>query len=304
MKDHRILLALVCLALSACTPAQAVTPKPTLPPPTPAPPTTVPAPQRTADPRLLRPDVSTFLAAWNSGDINAIRALYTPGATCWSASDAQALRNGASVDARVSGAAFEVKVREFGGMKLRLVGETIGVLNKLAAFAFRLEGESDGYNGVALLRYEGDHIFLHAYVVEEAITSNLAANADQLSAVDLSVWEEAWRKGADPALAQELYTEGAAVLADEDLAEVPWRDLKKPPTVTESLRQYSPWSPVRGSEALRLGDLVWFVWHWSTFTYPTGYGVRVMRMVDQRIDLDIRFAIRPWEPQGRSFVSQ
>ena len=63
------------------------------------------------------------------------------------------------------------------------------------------------------------------------------------------------------------------------------------------------WSPTAASQALRLGSLVWFAWRWTTFSYPLGYGVRVLRYDGQRIDLDVRFAIRPWEPGGKTFAS-
>jgi len=56
-------------------------------------------------------------------------------------------------------------------------------------------------------------------------------------------------------------------------------------------------------QPLRLGDLVLHAWSWKAFNYPVGYGVRLMRYDGDKISMDIRYAIRPWEAQGRSFVS-
>jgi hypothetical protein len=105
------------------------------------------------------------------------------------------------------------------------------------------------------------------------------------------------------AAAQLLYTDEAAILADEDLVQAPWRDFQRPPSVASAIREYSQWNAVAGGEAIRSGDLVWCVWHWQAFDFPFGYGVRVLRYDGQRLDLDIRFAVRPWEPEGKTFMN-
>lgn len=311
MRRSQAIVLLLCLWLAACAPARGTKPatEPSAPPATPAPTATllprtvVPAPGPTADPRLQHPDLSAFVSAWNSRDLGSIRALYLDDATFWSAADAVALRAGETVDARVAADAFAARVEEYGGMRLRVLGEPVGVLGKVVGFAFRWENDREGYNGVSLLRYEGERILLQFYVVDGQLTPNETGDSAYLQPATVDAWAAAWGKGADPVLAAALYTENASVLSDEDLAQVRWRDFKQVPTVAEAVRQYGPWSAVAASQPVRAGNLVWFAWHWSTFTYPLGYGLRVLRYSGERIDLDIRFAIRPWEPGGKTFVS-
>ena len=66
----------------------------------------------------------------------------------------------------VADAAFSESVREHQGLKFRIMGEPIRIFDKLVGLMYRLEDDNEGYNGVALLRYEGEKIWLHTYVVQ------------------------------------------------------------------------------------------------------------------------------------------
>ena len=63
------------------------------------------------------------------------------------------------------------------------------------------------------------------------------------------------------------------------------------------------WGMTAVGQPLRLGDLVLYAWSWKAFDYPVGYGVRFMQYDGDKISTDIRYAIRPWEVQGQSFMS-
>lgn len=113
---------------------------------------------------------------------------------------------------------------------------------------------------------------------------------------------KAWND-ADVTAAENLYSESPVILSDEDLFQAPWRDFIHPPKLNQLLSQFVGWDPTVISEPQRVEDLVIFSWRWKIRDYPIGYGIRLLHYNDSRIVTDIRFAIRPWESNGRSFMN-
>ena len=255
-------------------------------------------------------DLTAFVEAWSSGDIEAIRAFYTEDAAYVSGEQVVALQLKEPVSVLVAEDAFAERVREHQGQQMRIVGEPIKVSDKLVGLAFRWEDGGEGYNGVALLRYEGGRIWLHTYAVSAARTPNLADEA-KLQPVDLDGLMEAWSAG-DVSAVQGFYTETGStfpVFNDEDIANSlkgivhSAQELAGGYLASEVRTNAAQWGMVTVGQPLRLGDLVLHAWSWKAFNYPVGYGVRLMRYDGDKISMDIRYAIRPWEAQGRSFVS-
>ena len=75
------------------------------------------------------------------------------------------------------------------------MGEPIRIFDKLVGLMYRLEDDTAGYNGVALLRYEGEKIWLHSYVVSAEQTPNPANDAELLAPIDLTALIDAWSAG-------------------------------------------------------------------------------------------------------------
>jgi len=255
-------------------------------------------------------DLTAFVEAWNSGKIEAIRAFYSDDAAYVSAEQVIALQRKEPVSVLVAEDAFAERVRERQGQQMRILGEPIKVSDKLIGFAFRWEEGSAGYNGVALLRYEGGKIWLHTYTISTARTSNLSDEAT-LKPVDLDGLMEVWSAG-DVSAVKGFYAETGGIFPvfnDEDIA----NSLKGIVHSAQELAGGYLTSEVRGNAAqwgmtavgqpLRLGDLVLYAWSWKAFDYPVGYGVRFMRYDGAKISMDIRYALRPWEAQGQSFAS-
>ena len=255
-------------------------------------------------------DLAAFVEAWNSGEVEAIRAFYSDDAVYLSDEQVVALQRKEPLSVLVAEDAFAERVRERQGQQMRIVGEPIQVADKLVGFAFRLEEGGEGYNGVALLRYEDGLIWLHTYAVSAARTPNLADEA-MLKPVDLDGLMEAWSAG-DVAAVQGFYTETGGIFPvfnDEDIANSLRGDVHSAQGLaggylaSEVRTNAAQWGMVAVGQPLRLGDLVLYAWSWKAFDYPVGYGVRFMRYDGDRINTDIRYAIRPWEVQGKSFVS-
>ncbi len=255
-------------------------------------------------------DLAAFAEAWSSGEIEAIRAFYTDDAVYVSAEQAVALQRKEPVSVLVAEDAFAERVREHQGLRMRIMGEPIQVSDKIVGFAFRWEESGEGYNGVALLRYEGGRIWLHTYAVSTTRTSNLADEA-MLQPVDLDGLMEAWSAG-DVSAIRGFYTDTDGVFAvfnDEEIANSLRGIVYSPQELAggyvtrEVWSHATQWGMTVVGQPLRLGDLVLYAWGWKAFDYPVGYGVRLMRYDGAKINIDIRYAIRPWKAQGQSFVS-
>jgi len=64
-----------------------------------------------------------------------------------------------------------------------------------------------------------------------------------------------------------------------------------------------PWGMRAAGQPVRLGDLALCAWSWRSFDYPVGYGVRLLQYDGDKIAADVRYAIRPWEAEGKTFMS-
>ena len=270
-------------------------------PPTPIPTVSTSQPDHQVDLTVM----NEFASAWNSHDPVTIRALYTEDARYFTEEQMQKLSNEESIDVLVSDAGFVDHVRRYEGYKIRILGEPIEIYTKLVAFAYRWENENkEGYNGVALLRYEGGRIFLHVDVVSPQQTPAEGNEPGAIPSTKLKDLMKAWNDG-DLTAAGKLYGENPLVLSDEDLAQAPWRDHIQPPQLKDVLNQFAGWNPVLISDPLIIGDMVIFSWRWNLdyMDYPFGHGVRLLHYKDSLIATDIRFAIRPWENNGNPFMN-
>jgi len=262
--------------------------------------TTLPTGSGGAEEHLTEPDLSAFAEAWSSGDVAEIRAFYAGDATYLSVDEVGSLWDGEPAGVPVADDAFAERVAERAGWQMRIIGTPVGVYDKMVAFTFRWEDATEGYDGAALLRYEGPTIWLHTYAVAPEPTPNRADDSSYLSPVDVGALMQVWRDG-DVQGAGAAYTADAVILADEDLVRAPWRDYTTPPGIGVVGSKVG-WDPAVIGTPARLGDLAVFAWHWEAFDYPAGYGVRLVRFSGDLIDIDIRYAVRPWEAQGRSFL--
>lgn len=263
-------------------------------------------------PPAAKANTLTELAmAWSSGDVQRIRAFYTADAAYVSTAGAIALQRAEPLRLGVFDETFPDRVAEYSGHTMRLVGQPLIVYDKLVGFAFRWEDAVQGYDGVALLRYEGDRILLHTYAVSNEPTPNPPASADTLAAVDVTSLMETWSTG-DASAVQDLYhkTDGVfAVFNDEDILlglrgqVLTPAELAGAYLASEVTTQAGPWGMQASGSPVRFGDFVLFAWNWKAFDYPAGHGVRFLRYDGRRIVEDIRYAIRPWETQGQTFLS-
>ena len=282
-------------------PAATSTPIVLPPPPTSTPTevTTMP----TSNPNLQTKDLSSFVEAWNSRDIQSIRALYSDNARIISESDAGKLGRQEPVDLTLNEELIAGCLQSIPEtMKMRIVGEPMMVFDKLVAFTYRIEGETEGYNAAGLLRYEGDKIYQHVFVVSDNLTSNSTPNTELSLKAPIDAMIEAWNQG-DLQTASGLYSKDAIILSDEDLAQASWRDFQTPPTLKQLFNQFSGWKPAMDSPLVQMDDAVIFAWGWSIRNFPAGHGVRLVKFQDGMITMDIRYAIRPWEVEGRKFAT-
>jgi len=95
---------------------------------------------------LASADLTAFVEAWNSGEVDAIRAFYADGAAYLSDKQVVALQRKELVSVLIADEAFADRVREHEGLRMRILGEPIQVYDKLVGFAFRWEGDSKGYD--------------------------------------------------------------------------------------------------------------------------------------------------------------
>jgi hypothetical protein len=261
---------------------------------------TIPSPM--PESHLDTADLSSYLAAWNSGEVEVIRSLYTEDARYYPEAEMQNLSQGQPIDVLVSDPSFAERVREHEGMTMRILGEPMMIYDKLVAFLYRWENEAEGYDGAALLRYENDKIFLHSFIQSDQLTPNPRDDSTHVEEITLDDLMRAW-VDTDYTAAQELYETDAVILSDEDLAQAAWRDYSSPAKLDRILSQFAGWKPTIIDTPKRIGDFAIFAWHWEAFDYPKGYGVRLVHFQDAQIGMDIRYAIRPWEANGKPFLS-
>jgi ketosteroid isomerase-like protein len=247
-------------------------------------------------------DLSAFVSAWNTHDPSVIRALYTEDARYFTGDDLRKFQQEEKTNALVTNETFAEYIHRFDQFKMRILGEPIGIFGKLVAFAYRQENEGTGFNGVMLLRYEEGKILLNVDVISSKQTLTQPDDSSQMTEIDLGNLMQAWNN-ADVTAAQNLYSDTAIILSDEDLIQAPWRDFVHPPQLKNLLTQFADWDPITISKAMRLEDMTVFAWRWKSRSYPAGYGVRLLQYNDSKIVTDIRFAIRPWEGNGNHFLN-
>lgn len=289
------------------SPIQAITALPTtlptlVPTPTPAP-TALPTP--TPDPNVQYVDLTAFVSAWNSHDSAKIRSLYWDEARYFTEPEMQKLKKEEPFKALVSEDAFLAEIQKYDGLTMRVLGTPIGIINKLIAFTYRWENaDKSGYNAAALLRYEGDKILIHVDMVSAELTPAETSSLAYLSPASLDDLMKAWTEN-DLALGKQIYSEDPMILSDEDLAQASWRDFIHPPQLKNVLTEFKNWKPSVLTPPVRLGDLVIFAFRWNLvgITYPASFGVRVLHYKDSLIATDIRYGIRPWEKDGKEFMT-
>jgi hypothetical protein len=76
-----------------------------------------------------------------------------------------------------------------------------------------------------------------------------------------------------------------------------------PPDAATALRTYARLNPAILDQPLRISTLVLAPWHWQVLEYPKGHGFRILMYEGLRIAIDMRFAVRPWEIQGKPFIT-
>jgi hypothetical protein len=300
----RLLLVIFLCGLSACS---VTTPKigveimdNTTNPSSPVSPTTTPS--AVPETQMSTVDLSEYTKAWNSGDINAIRSLYTADARYFSEEDLQALSDNEPIDVLVSSPKFAQQLERYQGKTMRIIDNPISVYGKLVAFTYRWEGPSDGYNGVALLRYEGNKIFLHSFLNSDQLTTNQSGPSTNSNEINLSGLMQVWKSG-DSKSAKGIYSANSVILSDEDLAQAEWRDFSVPPKIDQLLSHFLGWNPVTDGTQSSVEDMAIFAWNWTIGNYPVGYGIRMVKHQESSIDIDVRYAIRPWETSGKPFMS-
>jgi hypothetical protein len=259
-------------------------------------------PSPTSETHLESADLSNFLTAWNSGDVEIIRSLYTQDARYYPESEMQNLYHQQPIDVLVSDPSFAEKVMAHDGMTLRILSNPMVIYKKLVAFLYRWENDFEGYDGAALLRYEDDKIFLHSYIESSQLTPNPVDDTNYVEDINMDNIMQVW-VDSDQNAAQEIYDENTVILSDEDLAQASWRDFSVPPSTKQLLTQFAGWNPTIIGTPKRIGDLAIFAWHWEAFDYPKGYGVRLLHFKNLQITTDIRYAIRPWEADGKPFIN-
>lgn len=263
--------------------------------------------QREEESTVSTIDLTAFVEAWSSGDLAAIRSQYTEDAVYLSAEEVVALQHQRPVSAPVQDETFADEVHGFDGMTLRILGDPQQVTDKQAMFFFRWEGEAQGKNGVALLRYEGDKVWMHVFALSEVLTPNPAPGSEALEAYDVEPLMQAWRSAEFGAVSG-FYTDDLAIFNDEDILRALNGDYHSQAELDggylqSELREQGSWGMSASAPAVRLGDLVLLPWHWASLDYPVGYGVRMLRLDGDRVSQDFRFALRPWEVSGGTSAS-
>lgn len=303
-------LLLLTNACSVNTPKPTATPMPTytsVPTKTPIPAETEGIEKEntmvTPDPKVEAKDLTAFVDAWNSREVQRIYSLYTEDARVYTKAGLRKLMNGDSVEDAISPELISSFLEATPlGMNIHIQGSPISIHNKLVAFTYRLENATEGYNASGLLRYEGEKIYQHVFLVSENLSSNDSPSTGSISDSTVGKMIEAWSLNDQQATAA-LYANDAVILSDEDIAKVPWRDFEKPPTLAQLLDQFAGWEPAQISPAISVDNTAVFAWRWGIRTYPIAYGVRLIEVEDGLITYDIRYAIRPWEAQGGEFSS-
>jgi hypothetical protein len=302
----RVLTAMVTLAFLTACGANLPTASSTTPPasPTPIPTSTTPLlPSPTPVPHLETADLTAFAAAWSSHEAAALRAFYTPDARYFPEQELMNLEHEQPIDVLVAGETFARRVQEHAGLKMRILGQPLQIFDKLVAFVFRWENDTSGFNGAALLRYEDGKVYLHTDVISAQPTPNQTeASSSSVDEGTLDGLMQVWNAG-EPGAAEQLYLKNAALFSDEDLVQAPWRDFTQPPKINYVVAQFAGWDPAVLGQPLHLADSLVFAWHWKTRDYPQGYGVRLIHYDGSVIDIDVRFAIRPWETEGGRFLN-
>ena len=264
-----------------------------------------------AEPATVSPlravDLAQFAATWSSGDLEAIRSLYADDALYLSAEEVVALQHQEAVSATVESEDFAEDVASVDGLSLRILGEPEQVTDKQVMFFFRWEGETEGTNGVALLRTEGDKVWMHTYALDRVPTPNPGVGEDTLEPFDVEPLMQAWR-GQEVEPVRAFYTEDLAIFNDEDILRSSQGQFRSQSELegeylSSEVREHGTWGMSAVAPALRLGDLVLSAWNWEAHAYPVGYGVRFLRLEGDQIAQDLRYALRPWEVGGASFAS-
>lgn len=260
-------------------------------------------PSATPDSHVESLDLSAFASSWSTHDVTTIRSLYLDSARYFTEAEARKLYQEEPIHVLVSEDAFLDSVHKYDGYKMRILGKPFGVYGKLVAFAYRWERDDKiGYNGAALLRVEDGRIFLHIDFVSPQQIPGSADDTSHISTMSLDNLMKVWND-ADLTAASQLYGDQAVILSDEDLAQALWRDFSQPAQIKDLFAQFAGWDPVVINEPIRIEDLVIFAWRWKMISYPAGYGIRLIHYDDSRIVSDIRFAIRPWEGNGKPFMN-
>jgi ketosteroid isomerase-like protein len=269
-----------------------------------------PAISQTEEP-ITSLDLTAFSDAWSNKDVERIRSFYTGDAVYLSDMEVVSLQRGENVSSDIADGTFSDRLKAYEGQEMKILGEPVQIFDKLVGFAFRWQDGLDGTNGVALLRYEGDKIWMHTYALSSERTPNPSPGSQVLETVNMEPLLEAWSAG-DVEAVKNFYTVIDGVLAvfnDEDILKSlqgithSAYELAGSYLASEVLTQASVWGMVSLGQSVRIGELVLMTWRFEALDYPSGYGVRFLRYDGDKIVTDIRYAIRPWEAAGQTFAS-
>lgn len=255
-------------------------------------------------------DLAGFAQAWSSGDAARIHAYYAGDAIFVSDRDVIALQKKETTPVKFADLDLAGYLALYPQMEMVVLGDPV-LMEKQLGYFFRWQDANQGYDGVSILRFENGQIWMHTYALSAELTPNRQNAVESLEAQAMPPLYAAW-SGGDFEPVKQFYTPNDGVFAvfnDEDiynsmrgLVHTP-QELAGDYLSSEVLSQASQWGMSLVGQPLRLGEFVLMTWRFDEFDYPVAHGIRFLRMDEDKILTDIRYAMRPWEVNGGTFTS-